>query len=144
MIFPRGAAGRQRYHRHKVIAVLVTFAVLWGAVKLLPRGTLFGRLDSTRPTPAEAFRERRSGATVHAVAVVEKALSDSLVPGSFRGLRRWRMRSTDGHPFTLLQDPGGRPASAAPGDTLTVTGVYRWDTTGGIVQAVATEAAPLD
>lgn len=136
MIFPRSRARQHRYMRRKLIAIVITFGVGWLFVKFLPESVLPERWTAGgAATPREAFRGRQSDVWVRAEAVVEKIQSDSLDAAGDRGLRRWRMRSTAGHPFTLLQDPVGGLLRAQPGDTVSVRGTYRWDTSGGTVLA---------
>jgi hypothetical protein len=140
VIFPRTRGARQRYQRHKVIAIVVTFAVGWAAWKLLPDGALPARWTRPPPpTPDSAFRDRASGMTVEATAVVEEALPDSVDALGAGSLRRWRLRTVTGHPFVLVEDvlvepPGAGPAPA-PGDTLRVRGTYEWSNTGGTVRS---------
>jgi len=131
MILPRGRAARQRYGRNKVVAALVTFAVLWIWLTYFApdwRDALAG--FGTR-TPAYAFRERLSGVTVQTRAVVEEVLPDSSAAGP-RPLRRARLRTLDGHPFTL-QEATDEPLPLAPGDTVVVRGLYDWGLRGGAV-----------
>ena len=125
------AFGGERYGRHKAIAILVTFALAWLAIKVWApewKGSLpWAFADS----PRRAFEERRSDVPVRAFGVLEAALPDSAVAGGMAV--RWRARSRDGHPFTWLQDPGAAPVSAAPGDSLMLRGRYVWDSTGGTI-----------
>lgn len=135
MILPRGRRSSRRYQRHKVIAIVATFAIGWVVLRFVPVGTRFQRvMELPQPTPRQAFDDRSSGVTVRADVVVERVLSDSLPPGRSRALRRWRVRSADGHPFTLVQEPD-QGTRAGAGDTVAVVGVYLWDTSGGVVVA---------
>jgi hypothetical protein len=125
------AFGSERYGRHKAIAILVTFALGWLAIRLWApewKGSLpWAFADS----PRRAFEERRSDIPVRAFGVVEAPLPDSSLGGG--AAVRWRARTRDGHPFTWLQDPAAPPVSAAPGDSLLLRGRYVWDSTGGTV-----------
>ncbi len=121
----------QRYGRSKVVAILVTFAVVWVWLKWFApdwRDTL--QAFGTR-TPEVAFRERRSGAWVQAEAKVENALPDS-ADAAGTMFHRARLRSADGHPFTLLHTEDAKHAPAE-GDSVRVRGVYDWDLKGGAV-----------
>ncbi|MEZ5063931.1 MAG: hypothetical protein R3B81_04310 [bacterium] len=132
MIGPRTRKQRQRYLRHKVIAIVATFVLGYGLFRFLfPVGQreAFEGLESlVLRSPARAFEERVSGEMVHAVAVVEAAPTDS-VPG-------WQVRALDGHPFAIVDVPGD--FRAEPGDTIVVRGSYEWNTRGGIVDPKGT------
>jgi hypothetical protein len=125
------AFGSERYGRHKAIAILVTFALGWLAVRFWApewKGSLpWAFADS----PRRAFEERRSGVPVRAFGIVEAALPDSSLAAGVAV--RWRARTRDGHPFTWLQDPASSAVPAAPGDSLMLRGRYEWDSTGGTV-----------
>ena len=130
-IFPRGGKAMARYGRRKVAAILVTFTVVWGYLNCVApdrRDALRG--VGTR-TPGAAFRERLSGEPVQALAVVEELMVDSLSV-SGETFPRARLRTTAGHPFTLLL-ASTRAALPSPGDTVRVRGRYDWGLKGGTV-----------
>lgn len=121
----------QRYGRSKVIAALVTFFVLWAWLKWFApdwKDNLQG--FGTRP-PDVAFRERKSGFWVQTEANVEAVLPDS-ADGAGATFHRARLRSTAGHPFTLMHRLEGERAPAE-GDSVRVRGVYDFDLKGGAV-----------
>jgi hypothetical protein len=123
VIGPRTPQQRRRYLRHKVIAILVTFVLVYGAIRLFaPRGHLVESLESlVLRSPEQAFEQRVSGEMVHALAVRE-AGPDSA---------GFSFRTLDGHPFTLRAD--SLPAGTAIGDTLVIRGAYTWSSRGGAV-----------
>lgn len=124
----RTPQARRRYFRHKLIAMVVTFVVVYAAVKLfVPRETIQEGLEAiVLRTPAQAFEQRATGELVHAVAVVEAALPDTTIDAVSH--RRWRARSIAGHPFVVFHAAGG---SFAAGDSIVVRGGYRFDPQGG-------------
>ncbi len=122
---------RERYGRHKAIAILVTFALGWAAVKILAPEWQGSLPWAFAKTPKRAFDERASGVPVQAHGVIEAAAPDTLLSGE--PAARWRARATDGHPFTWLPVPGSAPPGAAVGDSLHVRGRYVWDPAGGTV-----------
>lgn len=131
MLFPRSNKALYRYGRHKVVAILVTFVVVWSWLNWFApdlRDTLRG--FGIR-TPGAAFRERLSGEVVQARAVVEDVLADSVSADGVT-FRRARLRSVAGHPFLLLHSEPTDPV-AAPGDTVRVRGIYEWGLRGGTV-----------
>jgi hypothetical protein len=130
MIGPRTQRQRQRYLRHKVIAILATFALGYAAVKLfVPRDhEAFQSLEAlVLRTPEKAFRERATGEMVHAVAIVEA------VPGDSSDV--WHLRTLEGHPFDAIHE-GAVPL--AVGDTVVVRGAYEWTLQGGAVDTKGT------
>jgi hypothetical protein len=157
VIFPRTPRARQRYGRNKVIAVLVTFAVVYGTIKfVLPRGDFLARFQPGPRViePATAWEERWSGVVVGATGAVEAVLPDSLpgggaaagAPGATDALdtparlARVRFRTEDDHPLVLLYDPAG----AGPlnqGEVVSFLGLYKWTTGGGVVRAVAADSS---
>ena len=121
----------QRYGRSKVIAILVTFAVVWAWLTWFAPDWKENLQGFGTRTPDVAFRERRDGVWVQARATVEAPLPDS-ADAAGTMFRRARVRAADGHPFTLMHRE--RPAKApAPGDSVHVRGVYDWDLKGGVV-----------
>ena len=146
MIFFRSASSR--YGRHKVIAALVTFAVLWIVLKVLfPDGALEGILRGmvrSTPTPEKLFAERTSDVALETIGVVEAVLADSLLPGAERAtLQRVRFRSDSGHPLTLVHDLAVAPRVAlAAGDSVSVRGRYLWTTGGGLLVTVPQGGEP--
>ena len=130
MIGPRTRGQRQRYLRHKVIAILATFALGYAAVRLyVPRdhAALEALEAIVLRSPGQAFEQRATGEMVHAVAVVEAVPGDSSAT--------WRMRTLKGHPFDLM---GSGVVGLAVGDTVVVRGAYDWDPRGGSVDPKGT------
>lgn len=128
-VFSRDRHAYQRYGRNKVIATLVTFAVVWVAVKWVYPGVGDAISGLALRTPGLAFRERLTGEPVQTTAVVEVVLADSTDAEGV--LVRHRLRTMKDHPFTLLEASPGMGAGV--GDTVRVRGVYVWDLTGGSV-----------
>ena len=124
----RSPQARRRYFRHKLIAMVVTFAVVYAAVRLfVPRETIQEGLEAiVLRTPAQAFEQRATGELVHAVGVVEAALPDTTIEAVPH--RRWQARSIAGHPFVIFDAAGG---TFAPGDSIAARGAYRFDPQGG-------------
>lgn len=125
------SGSRERYGRHKAIAILVTFALGWTAVKILAPEWQGSLPWAFAKTPKRAFEERASGVPVQARGVIEAAAPDTVLQGDVAP--RWRARTRDGHPFTWLAVPGSAPPGVAPGDSLLVRGRYVWDPAGGTV-----------
>jgi subtilisin family serine protease len=149
MIFPRGRKALQRYGRNKVIAILVTFAVLWIYLKVFaPRGLLLSRLDwePRVVTPGKAWDERWSNVVVGADGVVEAVFSDSVLASAGGAaalvLRRTKVRTVEGHPVIVLHDAGAvGPGRPDVGDSVSVKGMYDWSTGGGVVRAVRSDSS---
>ena len=131
MILPRGRGQSARYGRHKVVAALVTFAVVWIWLKWFAPDVRESLEAFGVRTPEHCFREKVSGELVQARVTVEETLPDSAVAGTPLG--RWRVRSDDGHPFLLLAEG---PLPGAPSDTLRLRGRYDWDPRGGTVRVL--------
>lgn len=125
------AGDRERYGRHKAIAILVTFALGWGAVKILAPEWQGSLPWAFAKSPKRAFDERASDVPVQAHGVIEAAAPDTMLAGD--AAPRWRARTTTGHPFTWLPAPGSAPAGVAAGDSLHVRGRYVWDPSGGTI-----------
>lgn len=148
MIFPRTRSARQRYGRNKVIAILVTFAVLMIYLKVfVPKGVVLSKLDwePRRLSPREAWDARSSNVIVFAAGEVEEVLTDSLrtegksaIPYA---LARTKVRTGSDHPVVLLYDPGEAGRALGAGEAITFRGVYRWTTTGGIVRALEADSS---
>ncbi len=125
------AAARERYGRHKAIAILVTFVLGLAAVRILAPEWQGSLPWAFAKSPKRAFDERASNIPVQAHGVIEAAAPDTLLAGG--RAPRWRVRTADGHPFTWLAVPGTAPPGAAAGDSLHVRGRYVWDPAGGTV-----------
>jgi hypothetical protein len=125
-----------------VIAILVTFAVLYGGIKLfVPQQKLDNLAQTFAPasTPERAFAERLSGIELEVLGIVEEVLADTLEghtdPPSVVH-QRFRFRSFSGHPMAVLCEiPAQGRLALSVGDTLSLRGEYRWDTRGGTLLA---------
>lgn len=126
------ARSAERYGRHKVVAILVTFAVGWAAIKLFAPGLEGSFAWFGAWTPKRAFEQRASHVPVRATGVLESRLPDTTLAAGVAV--RWRARGADGHPFTWLQDPAVPALRAAAGDTVRARGEYVWDPRGGAVR----------
>ena len=148
MIFPRTRRARQRYGRNKVIAILVTFAVVWGFLRyVLPRGDFLRRFERAPQslTPSVAWKQRRSGVVVGATGAVQAVLPDSVKAqadgdGPER-MARVRFLTEAGHPLVLLYDPVEGGETLEEGETVTFLGVFQWSTGGGVVRAFAADSS---
>jgi hypothetical protein len=118
-----------------VIAILVTFAVIWIVLKFLfPEGVPHLEELAVSRSPEELFAERRSGVVLEVEGVVEGVLPDSTRLDAERASQRIRFRTHSGHPLTILHDPSatGR-IRAAYQDTIAVRGTYHWSLQGGLL-----------
>jgi hypothetical protein len=134
MIFPRTRRQSARYGRHKALAALATFVVVWTLAQLLGwDDRLRERFQPTPPriSAAAAFRDRLSDVTIEGEGVVE-AFHDVAADGDSVP-EEVLVRLASGHPIWVRSDSARIGEGTAIGDTLQFLGSYEWDNRGGIV-----------
>ena len=125
-----GTGMKRTYSLVAAIVAIAAVCVACGQSK--PSRDLLGPSGSADQVIAEAFRDQRSGLQVAGEGVVTRVLPDDNDGGRNQ---RFILRLASGQTLLVAHNIDVAPpvGSLAPGDSVQFSGVYEWNSQGGVI-----------